>query len=63
MFFVTVPFLLYRKNAKRTLTSIEYHLGNNQMELTTYRKELLRVDVGNLTVRYNEKKPKIVHEL
>lgn len=60
---VLAPTILYRRNVKRILQSIDYAPSENLFHLQTYKNELLQVPVSKIQFKCNPQKPKIIHEL
>ena len=61
--FLTIPLILYRRNANKTLRAIDFNLPSNSLELTTYRKHILTVPIQQLSVNYSPNNQNIIHEL
>lgn len=61
--FVLAPLIMYKRNIKKVLSSIDYNLPSNSFKLQTYSNEMINVPINNLKVSFNPQKPKIVHEI
>ena len=61
--FILLPLIFYRRSSKRMLTSIDYNLPSNCLHLHTYRRQLLKVPISQISVQNNPKKSRILHSI